>query len=80
MLSLHVKDIDFGSNNIFFRAGKGNKDRMTMLPQGLIEPIRRQIEKVKLIHAQDLDEGYGDVYMPDALKRKYPSAGRESMS
>jgi hypothetical protein len=50
-----------------------------MLPQGLIEPIKRQIEKVKLIHAQDLDEGYGDVYMPDALNRKYPSAARETI-
>ena len=49
-----------------------------MLPQGLIEPIKPQIEKVKLIHAQDLDEGYGDVYMPDALNRKYPSAARET--
>jgi integron integrase len=79
LLSLRVKDIDFGSNNIFVRAGKGNKDRTTMLPQGLIEPIKRQIEKVKLIHAQDLDEGYGDVYMPDALNRKYPSAARETI-
>ena len=50
-----------------------------MLPQGLIEPIKSQIEKVKLIHAQDLDEGYGDVYMPDALNRKYPSAARETI-
>ena len=50
-----------------------------MLPQGLIEPIKPQIEKVKLIHAQDLDEGYGDVYMPDALNRKYPSAARETI-
>jgi integron integrase len=78
LLSLRVKDIDFGSNNIFVQAGKGNKDRTTMLPQGLIEPIKRQIVKVELLHAQDLENGYGDVYMPDALNRKYPSAARET--
>jgi integron integrase len=78
LLSLRIKDIDFGSNNIFVRAGKGNKDRTTMLPQGLIKDINRQVIKVKLQHAQDLEEGYGEVYMPDALNRKYPSAARET--
>ena len=78
LLSLRIKDIDFGSNNIFVRAGKGNKDRTTILPQGLIEPIKRQITKVKLLHAQDVDDGYGEVYMPDALNRKYPNASRET--
>lgn len=79
LLSLRIKDIDFGSNNIFVRAGKGNKDRTTILPQGLIEPIKRQITKVKLLHAQDVDDGYGEVYMPDALNRKYPNASRETL-
>ena len=78
LLSLRIKDIDFGSNNIFVRAGKGNKDRTTMLPQGLIESIKRQITKVELLHSQDLEEGYSEVYMPDALNRKCPSAARET--
>ena len=78
LLSLRIKDIDFGSNNIFVRAGKGNKDRTTMLPQRLMEPIKNQIISVKLQHSQDIEDGYGDVYLPDALERKYPSASRET--
>ena len=78
LLSLRVKDIDFGSNNIFVRAGKGNKDRTTMLPQGLIDSLHRQIEFVKLLHLQDLENGHGEVYMPDALARKYPSGAKET--
>ncbi|WP_226703200.1 integron integrase [Microbulbifer elongatus] len=76
LLSLRVKDIDFGSNNVFVRGGKGNKDRTTILPHGLIENLKTQIQYVELIHAQDIACGYGDVYMPDALERKYPSAAR----
>lgn len=75
LLSLRVKDIDFGSNNIFVRGGKGNKDRTTMLPQGLISSLKRQIGRVALLHQQDLLDGYGRVYLPDALERKYPRAG-----
>ncbi len=78
LLSLRIKDIDFSSNNIFVRAGKGNKDRTTMLPQGLIGAIRHQIKKVEMLHAEDLAQGYGEVYMPDALNRKYPSAASET--
>lgn len=77
LLSLRVKDIDFGSNNIFVRGGKGNKDRTTMLPQRLVPALKRQIEHVKRLHEQDREEGYGDVYLPDALSRKYPRAARE---
>jgi len=77
MLSLRVKDIDFGSNNIFVRAGKGNKDRTTILPQGLIADLKRQIERVRILHEQDLADGIGNVYLPDALARKYPSAPKE---
>ena len=76
LLSLRVKDIDFGSNNIFVRAGKGNKDRTTMLPQKLIPSLRRQIAKVEQLHEEDTADGYGEVYLPDALDRKYPSAAR----
>ena len=77
LLSLRVKDIDFGSSNIFVRAGKGNKDRTTMLPQRLVSTLKRQIEHVKRLHEEDTEEGYGDVYLPDALSRKYPNAARE---
>ena len=77
LLSLRVKDIDFGSNNIYVRGGKGNKDRTTMLPQGLIPELRQQIQRVALLHQQDCLDGYGDVYLPDALSRKYPSAAKE---
>lgn len=78
LLSLRIKDIDFGSNNIFVRSGKGGKDRTTMLPQRLIPTLKRQIELVKQLHAQDLEDGYGEVYLPNALSRKYPNAAKET--
>ncbi len=78
LLSLRVKDIDFGSNNIFVRSGKGNKDRTTMLPQKLLPALQRQIEKVKQLHTQDIADGYGDVFLPNALSKKYPNAVRET--
>lgn len=78
LLSLRIKDIDFGSNNVFVRGGKGNKDRTTILPQRLIPGLTNQIEIVKQIHAIDLLEGYGDVYLPNALSRKYPNAAKET--
>lgn len=78
VLSLRIKDVDFGSNNIYVRSGKGGKDRTTMLPQRLIPSLKRQIATVELLHAQDIVDGYGDVYLPDALGRKYPSAAREA--
>lgn len=78
LLSLRIKDMDFGSSNIFVRSGKGNKDRTTILPQALIPGLRRQVERVKLLHAEDIVAGYGDVHLPDALERKYPNAARET--
>ena len=78
LLSLRIKDIDFDSNNIFVRNGKGNKDRSTMLPQRLIPALMAQIESVERIHAQDIRDGYGEVFLPDALHRKYPRAARET--
>lgn len=77
LLSLRVKDIDFGSNNIYVRSGKGNKDRTTILPQGLIPDLRRQIERVRILHEQDIVDGLGEVFLPDALARKYPNAAKE---
>ncbi|UTW05350.1 integron integrase [Amphritea atlantica] len=78
LLSLRVKDIDFESNNIFVRAGKGDKDRTTMLPQRLIPALKNQITEVEHLHQSDIAQGFGEVYMPDALDRKYPGATRET--
>lgn len=74
---LRVKDIDFEYGQIMVRDGKGNKDRVTMLPQGLVEPLRTHLEKVRDLHNQDLASGFGEVYLPYALERKYPNASRE---
>ncbi|MEZ5528424.1 MAG: integron integrase [Porticoccaceae bacterium] len=78
LLSLRIKDIDFGSNNIIVRSGKGGKDRTTMLPQRLIPALKNQIERVKQLHSQDMEDGFGEVYLPEALNRKYPNAARET--
>lgn len=78
-LSLRVKDVDFGGNNIIVRMGKGGKDRSTILPGKLIPNLLRQIELVKITHQQDCIDGYGEVYLPNALSRKYPKAARELM-
>ena len=77
LLSLRVKDIDFDSNNIVVRSGKGNKDRTTLLPQDLKESLRLQVGKVLRLHQRDLEDGCGEVYMPDALERKHPKGGRQ---
>lgn len=74
---LRVQDIDFGSNQIFVRSGKGDKDRTTMLPQRIKTELHLHLEKVKDLHEQDLAKGYGEVYLPDALERKYPNAAKE---
>ncbi|WHI48166.1 integron integrase [Microbulbifer sp. VAAF005] len=77
LLSLRIKDVDFSSNNIFVRGGKGNKDRTTLLPKGIAEDIQRQVKHVSLLHQQDLLAGCGSVYLPDALDRKYPNAAKQ---
>ncbi|MCB0194574.1 MAG: integron integrase [Anaerolineae bacterium] len=76
-LRLRVKDIDFAQHQIIVRSGKGNKDRRTMLPQALQPALQEHLRRVKLLHQSDLSQGYGDVYLPNALDRKYPKAGRE---
>ncbi len=78
LLSLRIKDVDFGSNNIIVRNGKGNKDRATMLPQKLIPELKAQVARVKLLHDQDIRDGYGEVCLPDALARKSPRAPYET--
>jgi len=74
---LRVKDVDFGLNQIGVRDGKGGKDRHVPLPQRLRAALAAQIERVHLIHQQDLVAGHGTVWLPHALARKYPSAPRE---
>lgn len=75
-VTLRIKDIDFDQRMIVVRAGKGNKDRITILPQKLIEPLKRHFVKVAQLHNDDLLKGNGYVPMPNALYRKYPSASR----
>ena len=77
-IRLRVQDVDFGQGLIFVRGGKGGKDRVTILPGNLQEELRKQIEAVKVLHHKDLEEGFGVVYIPEALARKYPNAGRET--
>ena len=74
---LRVKDVDFTKNHIVVRAGKGNKDRYTMLPDSAKEPLLRHLQAVKRQHEEDRKVGLGRVSLPDALERKYPNAGKE---
>ena len=76
-LRLRVKDIDFPSNHIVVRDGKGHKDRVTMLPQNVKAPVQRHLHDVQKLHEQDLQTGAGHVYLPYALERKYPNASHE---
>ncbi|MEJ2158534.1 MAG: integron integrase [Desulfobacteraceae bacterium] len=73
-LRLRVKDMEFSQNQIVIRQAKGQKDRMTMLPKTIKSPLKTHLEKVKQIHEKDLAEGYGAVYLPYALERKYQKA------
>jgi integron integrase len=75
-LRLRVKDIDFGRNAIIVRDGKGGKDRHTVLPRKLADPLQREVDRVRLVHEQDLAAGFGAVWLPHALARKYPNAPR----
>ena len=74
---LRVKDLDFEYRQLTVRDGKGQNDRRTLLPESLIEPLKTHLTDVKIVHDQDLQQGFGDVYLPFALARKYPNAGRE---
>ncbi len=75
-LRLRVKDVDFAQREILVREGKGFKDRVTMLPVSLIEPLKTHLLKVHALHNDDLNGGHGEVFMPMALDRKYPSGGK----
>jgi integron integrase len=74
---LRVKDVEFSRRELVVREGKGGKDRVTMLPDRLVEPLRNHLVSVKRIHEADLEAGHGEVYLPFALERKYPQAGRQ---
>jgi integron integrase len=74
---LRVKDIDFSMAYIVVRDGKGAKDRVTMLLVNLAQPLERHFHKVKAQHEEDLEAGFGSVYLPTALERKYPNAHRQ---
>jgi integron integrase len=76
-LCLRIKDIDLTSNEILVRDGKGRKDRVTMLPESVKEPLRAHMNRVQELHKRDVLEGAGRVQLPDALARKYPNGDRE---
>jgi integron integrase len=76
-LRLRVQDIDFAANQIIVRDGKGFKDRITMLPVGVKEPLLRHLKAVREVYKRDLTDGYGRILMPYALARKYPNAAAE---
>jgi integron integrase len=76
-LRLRVKDVDFGRREILVREGKGFRDRVTMLPHALVVDLESHLLRVRRLHESDLRNGYGEVFMPYALARKYPRAARE---
>lgn len=76
-LRLRVKDVDFAYRQILVRDGKGEKDRVTMLPERLVQTLHAQLGEAKRLHSIDLREGHGEVHLPYALARKYPRAGYE---
>jgi integrase len=72
---LRVKEIDFGYSQLSVRDGKGGKDRVTMLPVDLVQPLQRHLAKVKAQHDEDLASGFGTVHLPSAFERKSPKRG-----
>jgi integron integrase len=72
-----VKDVDFQRHEILVRDGKGAKDRLTLLPRETVRPLCEHLQGVREMHRQDIDAGFGAVWMPFALARKYPAAPRE---
>jgi integron integrase len=77
VVRLRVKDLDFANRQIVVRDGKGENDRVSMFPAVLLEPLRLHLKQIKAQHDLDLSMGYGTVYLPYALERKYPNASRE---
>jgi integron integrase len=77
-LRLRIKDVDFARNEMTVRQGKGAKDRRTVLPRALQEPLQREIERAMALHRMDMAQGHGRVWLPDALSRKFPNAALEA--
>ena len=76
-LRLRVKDFDFERSEITVRQGKGGKDRRTLFPKSLHLPVQAQLEEAALVHNRDLNAGFGSVWMPHALSKKYPDASTD---
>ena len=76
-LQLRVKDVDFSYRQVLVRDAKGAKDRVTMLPEQVVQPLQAHLGRVRMLHQRDLDAGHGEVNLPYALARKYPRAGYE---
>lgn len=76
-IRLRIKDLDFDQKLIYVRSGKGGKDRTTLFPATIHKEMDGQIKRVKAVHDQDLENGFGEVYLPESLARKYPGAARE---
>lgn len=78
VLNLRLLDIDFGNKILVVRNGKGRKDRSCLLPASLIQALKEQLAQVEKLHAYDQQRGFGEVFLPDALSRKFPNAARET--
>ena len=76
-IRLRIQDVDFGQGKVFVRGGKGSKDRTVPLPESIRPVLADHVERVVELHQKDLREGFGEVYIPEALARKYPNACRE---
>ncbi len=76
-MRLRIKDIDFDNHQIIVRDGKGENDRVTILPDSIVQSLKLHLRHIKIIHETDLENGFGSVYLPNALERKYPNANKE---
>jgi len=76
-LRLRIQDVDFDANQVTVRGGKGDKDRITLLPQAVKGPLAEHLKRVRAIHQSDMQNGWGRVPLPDALARKYPNAAAD---
>lgn len=76
-LRIRIKDLDFAYQQLLVRDGKGQKDRVTLIPESLLLPLREQVKRCRFLHQKDLKKGWGDTLLPGALARKYPNAPKE---
>lgn len=76
-IRLRVKDIDYALKTLTVRSGKGDKDRVTTFPATVIPFLNSHLAKVRALHQDDLEKGYGAVYLPHALDKKHPNAAKD---